>query len=155
MSRDGIEFREGMATQADIQAHLEACDGNFSPRLSLKVDIGEYSRKISTKAQTFEAWFGDTLVGLVAAYLNDGSAHMGFITNVTVTKPFMGYGIASVLLDRCLEKSAQVGMEAIGLEVSIDSHEAIQLYEKRGFAEVERRADIALMRLTLREKRKS
>src|SRR5438093_11648103 len=69
MSCEGIEFREGTATVADIQTHLAGCDGNFSPRLSLKVDIGEYSRKIIAKAQTFEAWFGDALVGLVAVYL--------------------------------------------------------------------------------------
>src|SRR5438477_2194200 len=71
MSREGIEFREGTATQEDIQTHLEARDVDFSPRLSLKVDIGDYSRKINARAQTFEAWFGDTLVGLVAAYMND------------------------------------------------------------------------------------
>ena len=52
MSREAIEFREGTATQEDIQAHLEGCDADFSPRLSLKVDIGEYSRKISARAKT-------------------------------------------------------------------------------------------------------
>jgi ribosomal protein S18 acetylase RimI-like enzyme len=128
MSRDGIEFREGTATQEDIRAHLEGCDENFSPRLSIKVEIGEYARKISAKARTFEAWFGDTLVGLVAAYLNDHGARSGFITNVSVAKAFMGRGIAAALLDRCLDRSRQEGMEAIGLEVSVESREAIRLY---------------------------
>ncbi|MDQ2943217.1 MAG: GNAT family N-acetyltransferase [Candidatus Dormibacteraeota bacterium] len=155
MSREGIEFREGTATQEDIQAHLEGCDGNFSPRLSLKVDIHEYSRKVSTKSQTFEAWFGDTLVGLVAAYLTDSGARSGFITNVTVAKAFMGRGIASVLLDRCLDRSRQEGMEAIGLEVSMQSREAIRLYEKLGFSELERKGEIVVMSLTIGEKRQS
>jgi ribosomal protein S18 acetylase RimI-like enzyme len=155
MSREGIEFREGTATQGDIQAHLEGCDGNFSPRLSLKVDIREYSRKISAKAQTFEAWFGDTLVGLVAAYLNDSDARSGFITNVTVAKAFMGRGIASALLDRCFDRSRQEGMETIGLEVSTESREAIRLYEKLGFSELERKGANVLMRLTISEKRQS
>lgn len=155
MSREEIEFREGTATQEDIQAHLVGCDGNFSPRLSLKVDIGEYSRKISAKAQTFEAWFGDTLVGLVAAYLNDRGARSGFITNVSVAKAFMGRGIAWALLDRCLDRSRQEGMEAIGLEVSMESREAIRLYEKLGFSELERKGETVLMRLTISEKRQS
>ena len=128
---------------------------NFSPRLSLKVDIGDYSRKISAKAQTFEAWFGDTLVGLVAAYLNDSRARSGFITNVSVAKAFMGRGIASALLDRCLDRSRQEGMEVIGLEVSMESREAIRLYEKLGFSELERKGEIVLMRLTISEKRQS
>jgi ribosomal protein S18 acetylase RimI-like enzyme len=155
MNCEGIEFREGTATQADIQSHLEGCDGNFSPRLSLKVDIGDYSRKISAKAQTFEAWFGNSLVGLVAAYLNDRSARRGFITNVTVAKAFMGRGIASVLLSRCLDRSKQEGMEAIGLEVSFEKREAIHLYEKLGFAELERKGEIVSMELTINGKRQS
>ncbi len=155
MSREGIEFREGTATQEDIQAHLERCDENFSPNLSIKVEIGEYSRKISAKARTFEAWFGDTLVGLVAAYLNDRGARSGFITNVSVAKAFMGRGIAAALLDRCLDRSRQEGVEAIGLEVSMESREAIRLYEKLGFSELERRGETVLMRLTISEKRQS
>jgi ribosomal protein S18 acetylase RimI-like enzyme len=155
MSREGIEFREGTATQEDIQAHLQGCDADFSPRLSLKVDIGDYSRKISARAQTFEAWFGDTLVGLVAAYMNDSRTHSGFITNVTVAKAFMGHGIASALLDRCLDRSRQEGMQVIGLEVSMESREAIRLYEKLGFSELERKGDIVLMRLTISEKRQA
>jgi ribosomal protein S18 acetylase RimI-like enzyme len=155
MSREGIEFREGTATQEDIQAHLEGCDGNFSPRLSLKVDIQEYSKKISAKAQTFEAWSGDTLVGLVAAYLNDRGARSGFITNVSVVKAFMGRGIASALLDRCLDRSRQEGMEAIGLQVSMESREAIRFYEKLGFSELERKGETVFMRLTISEKRES
>jgi ribosomal protein S18 acetylase RimI-like enzyme len=155
MSREGIEFREGTATQEDIQAHLHRCDADFSPRLSLKVDIGDYSRKISARAQTFEAWFGDTLVGLVAAYMNDSRTRSGFITNVTVAKAFMGHGIASVLLDRCLDRSRQEGMQVIGLEVSMESREAIRLYEKLGFSELERKGEILLMRLTISEKRQA
>jgi ribosomal protein S18 acetylase RimI-like enzyme len=155
MSRDDIEFREGTATQEDIQAHLEGCDANFSPRLSFKVEIGEYSRKISAKARTFEAWCGDTLVGLVAAYLNDRSARSGFITNVSVANAFIGRGIAAELLDRCLDRSRQEGMEAIGLEVSMESHEAIRLYEKLGFSELERKGETVLMRLTISEKRQA
>jgi ribosomal protein S18 acetylase RimI-like enzyme len=155
MSREGIEFREGTATQEDIQAHLEGCDADFSPRLSLKVDVGDYSRKISASAQTFEAWSGDTLVGLVAAYMNDSRTRNGFITNVTVAKAFTGRGIASALLDRCLDRSRQEGMQVIGLEVSIESRKAIRLYEKLGFSELERRGEIVLMRLTISEKRQS
>jgi ribosomal protein S18 acetylase RimI-like enzyme len=155
MSREWIEFREGTATQEDIQAHLEGCDVDFSPRLSLKVDIGEYSRKISARAKTFEAWFGDTLVGLVAAYMNDSRTRSGFITNVSVAKAFMGRDIASALLDRCLNRLRQEGMEVIGLEVSMESREAIRLYEKLGFSELERKGEIVLMRLTINEKRQS
>ena len=65
----------------------------------------------------------------------------------------MRRGIASALLERCINRSRQEGMETIALEVSAESHEAIRLYEKLGFSELGRKEDIVLMRLTIGEKR--
>lgn len=149
MSRQDIEFRDGTATREVIQGHLEACDQEFFPRLSLKVDVEDYSSKISANAQTFEAWCGDTLVGLVAAYMNDRDKRMGFITNVTVVKEFMGRGIAAELLERCVARSGQAGINAIWLEVSVKSPAAIRLYEKLGFSEVSRKEEILSMKLVI------
>jgi ribosomal protein S18 acetylase RimI-like enzyme len=155
MSFDTIEFREETATKEDIQAHLEECDSDFSPNLSLKVNIDEYSTKIRTRAKTFEAWSGKALVGLVAAYMNDSRTRTGFITSVSVAKDFMGRGIASALLDRCLEKSRQEGMKAIRLEVGLESPEAIRLYKNFGFSEIARQGETVSLELEINEKSRS
>ena len=155
MSRDRIEFREGTATQEDIRGHLEACDKDFSPNLSAKVNIETYSEKISTRARTFEAWSGTKLVGLVAAYMNDSTTRTGFITSVSVVKEFAGHGIASALLDHCLARSRKMGMEAVRLEVSLQSRDAIHLYENFGFSEISRQAEMLSMKLELTERRHS
>lgn len=155
MSSHGIEFREGTATQQDIQAHLEACDTDFSPNLSLKVDIGEYSRKIRARARTFEAWSGKRLVGLVAAYMNDHGTRIGFITSVSVAKEFEGRGIASVLIDHSLNKAWQEGMAVVRLEVSLETPSAIRLYQHFGFSEISRKGQLMAMELALSEKRRS
>jgi GNAT superfamily N-acetyltransferase len=109
MSVDAIEFREETATKEDVQAHLEECSGTFTPNLRFKVDIEEYSTKIKSQARTFEAWSGKSLVGLVAAYMNDYRTRIGFVTSVSVAKDFMGRGIASALLGRCIERSRHEG----------------------------------------------
>ena len=155
MNCDAIEFRDETATKDDIQAHLEGCDRDFSPNLSLKVNIEEYSRKISTRAKTFEAWSGKALVGLVAAYMNDSRTRTGFITSVSVAKNFMGRGIASALLDRCLKRSRQEGMKAIRLEVGVESPEAIHLYKNFGFSEIVREGETVSMELEINEKSRS
>jgi ribosomal protein S18 acetylase RimI-like enzyme len=152
MNCDAIEFREETATRDDIQAHLEECDTDFSPNLSLKVNIHEYSTKIRTRAKTFEAWSGKALVGLVAAYMNDSRTRAGFITSVSVAKDFIGRGIASALLDRCLEKSRQEGMKTIRLEVGLKSPEAIQLYKNLGFSEIAREGETVSMQMEINEK---
>jgi len=153
MSCDGIEFREGTATKEEIQAHLEECDTGFSPRLGAKVNIAEYSEKIRMRAKTFEAWSGKALVGLVAAYMNDSGTRTGFITSVSVANDFKGRGIASTLLDHCINRSRQEGMRAVRLEVSLGSGEAIRLYKKRGFSELERRATTVSMELEFSDNR--
>ena len=155
MSCYKIEFREGTASEEEIQAHLEGCDMQFSPNLSLKVNIGEYSRKIRARARTFEAWSGKELVGLVAAYMNDLGTRTGFITSVSVSGEFTGRGIASALLDHCLNRSRQEGMEAVRLNVSLESREAIQLYENFGFSEIAGGGETLSMELRINEKRQS
>jgi ribosomal protein S18 acetylase RimI-like enzyme len=155
MSFDTIEFREETATKDDIQAHLEECDRDFSPNLSLKINIDEYSTKIRTRAKTFEAWSGNALVGLVAAYMNDSGTRTGFITSVSVAKDFMGRGIASALLDRCVERSRQEGMKTIRLEVGLDSPEAIRLYRNFGFSEIAREGETISMQMEINEKSRS
>ncbi len=105
MNGDGIEYHEGRATQEDIAAHLEQCDGDFSPALSLRVDIGEYSTKLKVRARTFEAWARNVLVGLVAAYMSDTGTRIGYISSVSVIGEFTGRGIALALLERCRDSA--------------------------------------------------
>jgi ribosomal protein S18 acetylase RimI-like enzyme len=155
MNYDEIEFREGTASAEDIRAHLERCDSDFSPNLSLKVHIEDYSRKIRDLAKTYEAWSGSALVGLVAAYMNDPDTRIGFITSVSVTREFVGRGIASALLQHCLNRSRQERMRALRLEVSLESREAIRLYSKVGFSEIARKGETVSMELELSEKQQS
>jgi ribosomal protein S18 acetylase RimI-like enzyme len=149
MSSGEIRFREGSATSGDVRAHLKACDEKFLQRLSGKVDIEEYSIKITSNAKTFEAWSGGSLVGLVAAYMNDSIGHRAFITSVSVLPDFAGRGIASRLLDRCIVEASKERMDTIVLEVSRANIEAIRLYEKRGFAKVESRDEAVVMSLSV------
>jgi len=153
MNRPGIEFREGGATREDIHAHLEACDRDFTPSLSHKVNIAEYSTKIKARARTFEAWSGKALVGLVAAYMNDSGTRVGFITSVSVAREYMGRGIASTLLGHCLDRSRLEGIKALRLEVSAESGEALRLYRSFGFFEVGREGGTVSMELEISEKR--
>jgi len=153
MIADRIEFREGSATREDIQVHLEECAGDFHPKLSQKVDIAEYSEKIRTLARTFEACSGDRLVGLVAVYMNDRVTRAGFITSVSVAGDFAGRGIASALLDLCLETARREGMRRIRLEVNGGSDGAIRIYCAIGFVELARDGATISMELNLDETR--
>jgi len=145
---DSFRFSVNESTEDDIRPHLFYCDGQFTPRLSERVDLSEYSRKIRAKAFTFEAWKSRTLVGLVAAYFNIPDSFC-YITNVSVFADYGGRGIANRLLVACFDKAKADGVKTVSLEVSKDSHPAIRLYEKFGFQVVEHRGAFIFMQCLL------
>lgn len=121
------------ATESELYSHLSACDVDFVRALTKRVNIAEYCAKIYNKAVRFEAWAGDTLVGLVAAYCNDQTKCLVYITSVSVLSEWQEKGIAAQLIGHCIEHAEVLGMHCISLEVARGNAPAIRLYEKLGF----------------------
>lgn len=151
MNMTKIRYTIKTAAEEEICFHLKECDDNFSPPLHERVDIEKYSKKIFEKAITFEAWADHLLIGLLAAYFNDHISHSGFITCVSVLKNFMGAGIASELLPRCIEYARQHHFIHITLEVSKDNNPAIGLYKKFNFIYDDMRDDSLFMKLAIEQ----
>ncbi|MDP3921145.1 MAG: GNAT family N-acetyltransferase [Candidatus Omnitrophota bacterium] len=145
----GLKYTEGTASKQDIYSHLMTCDENFISRLKEKVNIQDYSGKISEKAVTFEAWGGDALAGLVAAYLNDPNTQTGYITSVSTIKTYAGRGIASVLINNCVTYARQHGFKSIFLEVEKANDHAVSLYKTYRFQEFEDNNASMLMKLAV------
>lgn len=132
--RRSLRFELDKAGEAQIAAHLCACDAAFVPPLTGRVDIAEYARKIAGKALRFEAWADSELVGLVAAYCNVPDKRTAFITSVSVLPAWQGMSIASQLMERCITHVGGLSFARIELEVSGGNAAAITLYEKHGFS---------------------
>lgn len=58
------------------------------------------------------------------------------IYNLAVAKEFRGRGIGEALLTHMIEKSEELGLSSITLEVRATNETAISLYEKLGFVKV-------------------
>ncbi len=108
-----VIYKIETATSEEIRAHLLKCNDDFFPRLSERVNIDEYAKKISEKSVTFEAWSGYFLVGLIAAYFNDDEHKVGFISNVSLVKDYVGIGIASELMKQCIHYAKRHNFEEI------------------------------------------
>lgn len=128
-----VHFELNKASVAQIAEHLSRCDADFVPPLSERVNVPEYAKKIASNAIRFEAWSEGDLVGLVAAYCNDGENRIAYITSVSVLREWTGNGIASNLVLRCVEYVKAARMRQISLEVASDNASAIWLYGKNGF----------------------
>lgn len=137
------------ASAAQIAAHLQSCDARFVPVLSTRVDIGAYSQKIVDRAVRFEAWVDDALIGLVAVYANDPTRRTAFITSVSVSDVWSGFGIGTRLMQDCVGYAQQQGFREISLEVAHEQRSAVRLYEKHGFTRGEMRGAVLSMHLDL------
>lgn len=128
-----IKYSLNMASATQIAEHLRRCDADFVPRLSGRVEIDDYARKIASKAVRFEGWVGGQLIGLVAAYCNDLVEGIAYITSVSVLREWAGKRIAESLVDQCVQFAQATGMRQIALEVGRSNVPAIKLYQRRGF----------------------
>jgi ribosomal protein S18 acetylase RimI-like enzyme len=137
------------ASESEIAEHLRECDADFVPPLSGRVEIKDYAKKIANKATRFEAWSGNTLVGLVAAYCNDQEKHIAYITSVSVLRAHTNKDIAARLMHQCIEHVRASGMRQISLEVASDNTPAIRLYQKLGFVSGKANAPFVSMNLYL------
>ncbi len=128
-----IRYTVNTAAEKVILEHLSKADEQFIPPLSSKVDIEKYVKKICSHAVRLEAWSEDHLIGLLAVYLNNNAGGVAFITNVSVTGGFQGQGIATRLLEDCMEMARKSGFRKVILEVSSDNLGAMALYRKFNF----------------------
>lgn len=78
--------------------------------------------------------------GEVVAYVDLWIAYENAeIANIAVKKEFLHQGIASELMQYCLQKIQQSKCENFTLEVRVSNINAIKLYEKFGFQTVSKR----------------
>lgn len=78
--------------------------------------------------------------GEVVAYVDLWIAYENAeIANIAVKKEFLHQGIASELMQYCLQKIQQIKCENFTLEVRVSNMNAIKLYEKFGFQTVSKR----------------
>ena len=144
-----ILYTTGSSNESSVLLHLINCDDAFIPSLSSRVDIKSYATKIVEKAQRYEAWSNDELIGLVAVYCNSSDRLCAYITNVSVLPNFAGTGIASKLIQNCKDELSMIGFKSIELEVSYKNKIAIALYIKNGFNIVEKNSTVQKMKINL------
>jgi ribosomal protein S18 acetylase RimI-like enzyme len=146
----GVRYGADAATREQLEDHLRRCDARFIPPLGGRVDIAAYAAKIRQAAVTFEAWRGERLVGLVAAYLNDPAGGTGFVTSVSVEPEFAGRGIGEELMHNCLRRARERGFGRLVLEVGTANDRAIALYRRLGFEEAGARDEFLRMTIELK-----
>lgn len=124
----------GGAGAGELARLLRACDADFVPPLSARVDIDAYAAKLAAQALLVQARDDDgALAGLVAIYCNDHDTGIAYISNVCVAPAHTRRGIAGRLLDQALARARAAGMRGARLTVHANNAGALALYRKHGF----------------------
>lgn len=141
-----ISYKLNSAKESDILKHLLICDKQFIPALSSRINIQEYSAKLIEKAITFEAWYLDDLVGLIAVYFSNEETGEAFISNVSVIDKFNGLGIAKGMLEECVTYAQQYKFHTLILEVNKLNLVALNFYKKNLFEQHKTTAESLFMK---------
>ena len=132
-----------------IKIH-QLCDKDFVPKLSSRVNIEDYCKKLFNNANFVTINSDEKIIGLVAIYTNNFQTKEAYISSVCLLKEYRGKGLSKVLISETIKYTVSLGMEIIRLEVGIENETAKKLYESFNFYMVERRGnDTQIMELKL------
>lgn len=95
------------------------------------------TKLIKEKLPVFYALSNNKVVGWVdvAVSKNPRQRHKGTL-GMGISKPFRGQKIGSLLMEKAIQYSRQIGLEKLELQVYTTNAQAIGLYKKFGFQEV-------------------
>jgi ribosomal protein S18 acetylase RimI-like enzyme len=129
---------------------LVKMDGFYTPRISSRVELAEYSLKLLSNAKVFCALSDNhECIGLLAIYVNSDNDQDAFISFIGVMPEYHGKGLSSALMDRAIDAAVENGMRSISLEVSVLNPRAINFYKKHGFIENYKTIDAMFMKKML------
>lgn len=117
----------------NIYGFLTKCDTQFSPFLSSRVNLIEYSEKLFLNSTIIHTKENNEIIGIVAFYANNNSLEHAFISLFCVLEQYKGNGIGDRLMNECITLIKTKNFKSIKLEVDTENQKAISFYTKFGF----------------------
>ena len=138
----------------DIYDYLRNNENLFVPPLSVRLDLKSYSKKLHKYAVHFCAFDYNRLVGLIACYFNDLTKKTAFISSVSVVKEFQEMGVFSALFSLVRNYGVLNQFNNLQLEVNSENQNAIKIYKKIGFEDIDHKNQIVTMELKIGDRGK-
>lgn len=124
---------DNYCTYEQIHCFLQDIDDSFKPRLSDRLDLGSYAKKLFSNALCYRKLDSNKrIIGSVLVYCNDLSKKTAYIPIVGVLKDYRGQGIIKKLFKKVETDLRQKGFEYICLETWL-SGVALNYYIKDGY----------------------
>lgn len=133
-----------------LEKLLEELDEIIIPKLSDRVKISAYAKKLSAYAELFYVCEEEIDIGNCAIYLNDGET--GYISSIAIKKEWQNRGIGKQLWTNVLEYTTSKKIKKVELNVSKTNKSAMAFYKSLNFEEVEENNHWIKMRYKVKER---
>lgn len=110
---------------------LTELDDVFLPKLSGRVNINAYAKKLANSADIFFVKKGNEDIGNCAVYLNN--AMQGFISSIAIKQEYTGMKLGKKLWMNVNALALSKGISLIGLKVFHQNYNALAFYKYIGF----------------------
>ncbi|MBQ7365822.1 MAG: pyridoxal-phosphate dependent enzyme [Spirochaetaceae bacterium] len=112
---------------------LQLIDKELPVRLSVRVDLERYAKKILDNGIVLGIEEDGKLCAAALFYCNDETTRTAYLSLIGVLPYYCKQGYANQLLDETIAYSRKCGMLNYSLDVDVRNTKAISLYSKKGF----------------------
>jgi ribosomal protein S18 acetylase RimI-like enzyme len=122
---------EEKLNKEEILAVLKKTDKYFIPiPISKKVNLVEYSQKLSNLATHISCRIENELIGFTCCYMNNFDNKIAFISLTTILPNFIGKGIGTKLTLKCEDIIRNKGFIGVEFEVEKENLQSIIMHQK-------------------------
>jgi glycosyltransferase involved in cell wall biosynthesis/GNAT superfamily N-acetyltransferase len=141
-------------SKESIYLYLNKNSDYFIPPLRDRINVLSFSEKIYSFALQFWIHFDNEPIAFAACYFNNPQKDFGFITTISVIKPYQNIGLGVKLINHIVTFAKQNQFKEIRLEVSNENTSAVAFYFKYGFNILERKSNSMILNLNIDNEKK-
>jgi len=133
LKKPNINFYLKQLSVEEIERYLVLNDNNLFEKLSARLDIHEYSKKLFDYALHFTLYKYDNLVAFSPCYFNKPKKGKAYISALIVRKSFQGLGLEKILLEHIKGYAKYNNFNEIYVSFHCHNIPSIEFYESNLF----------------------
>ena len=128
-----IKFAVKQLTVNEICAFFTLNDSDYFEKLSDRIDIDVYSKKVHDHTIQFTLFDNELLVGLSPCYFNYIEEKTGYISSLTIRKGYRHLNLGSEMIKHIKGYAITKGFNAIAVQAHCENSLNVSFYIKNGF----------------------
>lgn len=139
-----IEHDMSPCKQQRVEKILRELDGILLPKLSERVNVEAYAKKLAAYAELYYVVEGGRDIANAAVYMNQGK--QCFLSSFGVLTEYQRKGAGRKLMQEIVREAGSRGFTEIRLQVLEANQKAVDFYRSRGFSAEEKAGEWIEMR---------